>query len=74
MATEVNAYILENKIENLIEKTFLITIALEEYRSLVQENTYQRERISWLENENYRLNCEISKFSAPKGCVDNGNL
>ena len=71
MATELNFYREENKDGELFEKPLLVTIALEEYRSLVKENTYQAERITWLESEIDRLYAEISKFSAPKGCVEN---
>jgi hypothetical protein len=49
----------------------MVTITLEEYRWLIQENVYKNERITWLEREIDRLYAEISNFSAPKGCVDN---
>lgn len=48
----------------LIEKPLLITISLEEYRSLVQENIRYSERVVYLENRIYELD-------APKGCVRN---
>lgn len=47
----------------LIEKPLLITISLEEYRSLVQENTRYSERVVYLENR-------ICELNAPKGCVN----
>lgn len=67
MATEFSFYTEENSDGLLVQKPFLVTIALEEYRSLVKENIQKDERILWLESELDRLN-------APKGCVDNGNL
>lgn len=33
-----------------IEKPLLVTIALEEYRSLIQENSRYAERVTYLEN------------------------
>lgn len=74
MATERNIYVEEAVDGQCVEKPFLVTVSLEEYRSLVQENIRKEERISYLESEIDRLYAEISKFSAPKGCVDNGNL
>ena len=50
----------------IIEYPLMVTITLEEYRWLIQENVHQNERITWLESEIDRLYAEISKFSAPQ--------
>lgn len=49
MPNERNFY-LEEVDGNYIEKPLLVTISLEEYRSLVQENTRYAERVAYLEN------------------------
>jgi hypothetical protein len=43
-------YYLEEVDGKYIEKPLLVTVSLEEYRSLIQENETFRERINYLEN------------------------
>lgn len=52
----------------IVEYPLMVTITLEEYRWLIQENVYQNERISWLESEIDRLHDKIREFSAPQDC------
>lgn len=60
-------YYLEEVDGKYIEKPLLVTIALEEYRSLVQEVSVFQERINYLEN---RLLEETQK--AMRRGADNG--
>lgn len=64
MPNEINYYA-EEVNGKIIEKTLLVTISLEEYRSLVQENERYSKRIEYLENRLVELN-------ALKGDVYNG--
>lgn len=64
MPNEINYYA-EEVNGKIIEKTLLVTISLEEYRSLVQENERYSKRIEYLENRLVELN-------ALKGGVYNG--
>lgn len=49
MPNEVNCFV-EECDGKYIEKPLLVTISLEEYRSLVQENTRYAERVGYLES------------------------
>lgn len=64
MPNEMN-YSIEEINGQVIEKPLLVTITLEEYRSLIRENAMHIERINDLENR-------LAELNAPKGCVDNG--
>ena len=50
MAIEVNTIYKTENGDNYSDEPFLVTIALEEYRSLIQENTRLQERVEYLEN------------------------
>lgn len=50
MAIEVNTIYKRENGDNYSDEPFLVTIALEEYRSLIQENTRLQERVEYLEN------------------------
>ena len=63
MATKRNSYVEEIGDGQYVEKPLLVTISLEEYRSLIEENSRNEERIAYLENRVVELN-------KPKGCVD----
>lgn len=65
MPNERNSYFKEVD-GKYIEEPLLVTISLEEYRSLVQENTRYEERVAYLEN---RLLEETEK--RPKEGTDN---
>lgn len=55
MPNEINYYA-EEVNGKIIEKTLLVIISLEEYRSLVQENERYSKRIEYLENRLVELN------------------
>ena len=63
MPNEINYYA-EEVNGKIIEKTLLVTISLEEYRSLVQENERYSKRIEYLENR-------LVELTALKGGVCN---
>lgn len=50
MPTERNFYIRKDG-EMYIEEPLLVTISLEEYRSLLKENTGYQQRVEYLENK-----------------------
>ena len=59
MALEVNTIYKTTDGDNYSDEPFLVTIALEEYRSLVQENVRLQERVEYLESRLVELKSKI---------------
>ena len=57
-ASDVDYFVYAKREDGITEETIKVTIALEEYRSLVSENARMKERLAYLEN---RLFEEIKK-------------